>query len=219
MNEKIIEKVRKLLEITQANGASENEAMMAALKAQKLMAENGLDAVAIESSKEEEREISQECVDTRDKGHYVSKWKYRLATIISENFRCKVFAKGDNYIVFYGHKSDSKIAADVFKFLFQTGKKLATKHYNLCRKEGCPTKGVLNSYLIGFCQGIAEALNQQCVALMIVTPKDVEQTFAKMSFQGKPKTTQLNHSGDLRAYECGRMDGKSIANSRSLEGV
>lgn len=47
--EKIIAKIRKLLNMTQENGASENEAIMAALKAQKLMAEYNINIADIET--------------------------------------------------------------------------------------------------------------------------------------------------------------------------
>ena len=50
--EKIIAKIRKLLEMTQENGASENEAMVAALKAQKLMAEYNLNIADITTENE-----------------------------------------------------------------------------------------------------------------------------------------------------------------------
>ena len=159
-NEKIIEKIKKLLEMTEENGASENEAMVAALKAQKLMAEYNIDLIDVQDEHKPTDEIGEEYVDLSDNGHRVSKWKGRLASIIAQNFRCKVYLHGNEAVVFYGYKTDAKIAGDVFKFLFKTGGKLANKYYNLCRKEGKNTKGVLNAYLVGYCQGIADILEK-----------------------------------------------------------
>lgn len=218
MNTKIIEKIKKLLEMTEANGASENEAMVAALKAQKLMAECNIDLIDIQDEHKPTDEISEEFVDISDNSHQVSKWKGRLANIIAQNFRCKVYLHGNKAVVFYGYKTDAKIAGDVFKFLFKTGGKLANKYYNLCRKEGKSTRGVLNAYLVGYCQGIADVLEKQCVALMIVTPAEVEDGWKEKSKGFGTKSNALRISGDQRAFEYGRNEGRSVANARSIEG-
>lgn len=218
MNTKIIEKIKKLLEMTEANGASENEAMIAALKAQKLMAEYNIDMIDIQDEHKATDEIGEETVDISDNGHQVSKWKGRLASIIATNFRCKVYLHGSKAVVFYGCKTDAKIAGDVFKFLFKTGGKLANKYYNLCRKEGKSTRGVLNAYLVGYCQGIADVLEKQCVALMIITPPEVEAGWKEKSKHFRTTNNTLRISADERAYEYGRSDGRSVANARSIEG-
>ena len=211
--EKVIEKIKKLLAMTEENGASENEAMIAALKAQKLMAEYNLNIADIET-KDEHATIVEESFDCGNG----DKWKYRLANIIAGNFRCKTYFINESHIVFYGYKSDAKIALDVFKFLFNTGNKLADRCYYEYYKNGENTRGVKNTFLAGFCEGINDVLGKQCVALMIVTPKDVEDSFADKTKNFKTIHNRMSINNDKRAFEKGRYEGRSTANARSLEG-
>lgn len=211
--EKIIEKIRKLLAMTEERGASENEAMVAALKAQKLMAEYNLTVADIETGDDHE-EIVEESFDCGNG----DKWKYTLANIIARNFCCKTYFIGKRQVIFYGHKKDAKIACDVFKFLFNIGNKLADKCYYEYYKRGETTRGVKNTYLSGFCAGINEVLGKQCTALMIVIPKDVEESYAEKSKDWHAISGRLNMSYDAKAYEKGKTDGKNTANARSIEG-
>lgn len=217
--EKIIEKIKKLLEMTEERGASENEAMIAALKAQKLMAEYGIELTDIKDENQRvTEEICEEAVDTTLKGHFSTKWKAQLACIIAENFRCKVYLCGTNNVVFYGYKSDAKIAGDVFKFLFNTGTKLGVKHCRQCKKEGKPTRGAATAYLLGFCKGIDEVLGKQCRALMIVTSPEVEESWKEKSSNFRSKNMKYNASSDTSHFEQGKIDGRAVANARSIEG-
>lgn len=211
--EKIIGKIRKLLEMTHENGASENEAMIAALKAQKLMAEYNLNIADIKT-KDEGATIAEETFECGNG----DKWKYALANIIATNFRCKTYFMGKSHVVFYGYESDAKIALDVFKFLFNTGNKLADRCYYEYYKKGENTRGVKNSFLVGFCEGIKDILGKQCVALMIVTPEEVKQSWKEKSSNMKKTNNKLTHNNDTRAFEKGRQEGRNTANARSIEG-
>lgn len=211
--EKIIEKIKKLLAMTEENGASENEAMIAALKAQKLMAEHNLTIADIDTDEKGQTIIEEAC--DAGKG---DKWKYKLANVIAANFCCKTYVAQRRWIIFYGYEKDAKIASEVFKFLFKMGNKLADRCYYDYYKRGENTKGVKNTYLVGFCEGISEVLGKQCTALMIVVPKEVDE-----SFQEKTKTYDTLHSRmsmncDKRAFERGKSEGRSTANARSIEG-
>ena len=90
--------------------------------------------------------------------------------------------------------------------------------YLKCKKEGKNTKGVLNTYLVGFCDGIKEVLDKQCTALMIVVPKEVEEAYAEHSKNFKTFQNSLITSSDGRAYSEGKTDGKATATARSIEG-
>lgn len=212
--EKIIDKIRKLLAMTEENGASENEAMVAALKAQKLMAEYNLTVADIGDEESKKQTIAEVSCDA-GKG---DKWKYKLASIIATNFCCKTYVVDRRYIIFYGYEKDARIATDVFKFLFNTGNKLADRCYYEYYKKGESTKGVKNTYLLGFCQGIYEVLGKQCTALALVVPKEVKESFAQKMSGAKIIRNKLTMKEDTRAFEMGRSDGRSTANARSLEG-
>ena len=213
--EKILNKIKNLLDLAN-NNPNEHEAIAAALKAQELMAKYNVEIGQLDN-KEETREIVKEVYRQSGK-HEMRKWKLNLAAIISENFRCKVFfLGGQKDVVFYGYKEDAKIALQVFTFLYEIGNKFAVRYYNKCKKEGIDTKGVMNTYLIGFRDGVAEVLQKQCTALMIVTPQEVKKSYEEMTKGWGTAKTTLRISGNAAAYSNGKRDGKDMTESRSIE--
>ena len=214
--EKILNKIKNLLDLAN-NNPNENEAIAAALKAQELMAKYNIEIEQLEDQKPESREIVKE-VYWQTGRHEMRKWKIGLATIIANNFRCKTYFLGTSKdVVFYGYKEDAKIALQVFTFLYEVGNKFAVRYYNKCKKEGLPTQGVMNTYLVGFRDGVAEVLEKQCRALMIVTPKEVNESYSEMSKGWKSIRSNLRISGDTEAYSNGKRDGKDMATARSIE--
>jgi len=213
--EKIMTKIQNLLDLAN-NNPNENEALAAALKAQELMAKYNIELEQLDH-KEETREIVKEVYYQSGK-HEMKKWKVGLASIIAENFRCKVYFINKQDVVFYGYKEDAKIALQVFTYLYEIGNKFAVRYYNKCKKEGRETRGVMNTYLIGFRDGVKDVLGKQCTALMIITPKEVTESFDEMTKGWKTATTRVRMSGDAAAYSRGKSDGRDMAQARSIEG-
>lgn len=213
-NEKIIKKVKNLLDLAN-NNPSENEAIAAALKAQELMAKYNIDSSAINGEEDSKEFFRAKYIIGA--GHEMKKWKVKLSAIIARNFRVKTYLSNRD-VVFYGYKKDAEIAVEVFKFLYEAGNKFSVRYYTKCKKEGKNTKGVMNAYLCGFCKGIEEALDKQCTALMIVVPKEVNESFEAMSAHWKHGTVHLKMSTDQNAYNQGRTEGKEAAMSRSIKG-
>lgn len=213
--EKILNKIKNLLDLAN-NNPNENEAIAAALKAQELMAKYNIELEQLDH-KEESREIVEEIYRQSGK-HEMKKWKIGLSHIIADNFRCKTYTINRQHVVFYGYKEDAKIALQVFTYLYETGNKFAVRYYNKCKKEGRSTQGVMNTYLVGFRDGVKDVLGKQCTALMIVTPKEVTESFEEMAKQMKTTRTSLRISGDAAAYSNGKSDGRDMASARSIEG-
>lgn len=213
--EKILNKIKNLLDLAN-NNPNENEAIAAALKAQELMAKYNIELDQLDDKKET-REIVEEVYHQSDK-HEMRKWKIGLASIIAQNFRCKVYFMNKKDVVFYGYKEDAKIALNVFTYLYEIGNKFAVRYYNKCKKEGEETRGVMNTYLVGFKDGVAEVLEKQCTALMIVTPKEVTESFEEMTSGWKTIKSTLRLSGDTSAYSNGKSDGRDMATARNIEG-
>ena len=213
--EKILNKIKNLLDLAN-NNPNENEAIAAALKAQELMAKYNIELDQLDDKKET-HEIVEEIYHQSDK-HEMRKWKIGLAGIIAQNFRCKVYFMNKKDVVFYGYKEDAKIALNVFTYLYEIGNKFAVRYYNKCKKEGKETRGVMNTYLVGFKDGVAEVLEKQCTALMIVTPKEVTESFDEMTNGWKTIKSTLRLSGDTGAYSNGKSDGKDMATARNIEG-
>jgi hypothetical protein len=214
--EKIIQTIRKLLELSK-NNPSEEEAKSAALKAQEMLAKYHIDMKEVES-------IDVDAVESIDEVRVdipAKKWKYKLATIVADNFRCRHFYIGKRTLVFYGHKTDAEVAAETFKYLFNVGNRLAGREVDKVFGETGTSANVYNSFVSGFCKGIEEGLSQQCKALMIIVPEDVKTSFEEMS-----KNWKSMSGGGLRigvnahckeAYENGRTEGRHAVRSRQIE--
>ena len=214
--EKIIQTIRKVLELSK-NNPSEEEAKAAALKAQELLAKYHIDMKEVEA-------IDIDTIDSIDEVRVdipTKKWKYRLATIVANNFRCKHYYIGKRTLVFYGHKTDADVAAETFKYLFNIGNRLAGREVDKVFGQTGTSANVYNSFVAGFCKGIEEALGEQCKALMLVTPEDVKTSFAEMSknfgtMRGGSLTIGINeHCRD--AYENGKTEGRHAVRSRQIE--
>lgn len=212
--EKILAKIKNLLDLAN-NNPNEHEALAAALKAQELMAKHGIDASAIDV--DETKDEIYHAVYTDNGKHEMKKWKQSLCVVVARNFRCKVYMQG-TAIIFYGYKKDAEVALEVFKFLYKTGNKLALKCWNTAKKHGENTKGLMNTYLMGFIAGIREALDKQCMALMIVIPQEVTDSYDEMSKNWKHRQSTITISHDPKTYEQGRRDGKDAVSARQIAG-
>ena len=215
--EKIIQTIKKVLELSR-NNPSEEEAKAAALKAQELLAKYHIDIAEVEdidtANAEEIVEIS---VDVPAK-----KWKYKLAHIVADNFRCKHFYYGKSVVVFYGHKTDAEVAAETFKYLFDMGNRCAGRVVDKVFAQTGTSAGVYNSFVAGFCDGVSDALGKQCTALMLVIPKDVNEAYEEMSKGFRTMncgglSTRANDSCQ-NAYASGKEKGKEAVSSKQLEG-
>lgn len=207
-NQKIIETIKKVWELSQ-NNPSKEEAQAAALKAQELMAKYHLSISDIDMKDNEIDEIYVEV----GLGH---KWKYQLARIVAKNFCCKHFLYGKDTIVFYGHKTDIRIATNVFQNLFYTGNQLAGKEYRDVKSRGGWTDGLVNSWLSGYLAGIKSVLDAQCTALMIVVPEDVETSYAEKTAGFKKSKTRNIGINDYAMFNKGYTEGRSQMQARQI---
>lgn len=214
--EKIIQTIRKILELSK-NNPSEEEAKAAALKAQELLAKYHIDMKEVES-------IDIDTIESIDEVRVdlpAKKWKYKLAQIVANNFRCKHFYIGKSTLVFYGHKTDAEIASETFKYLFNVGNKLAGREVDRVFKETGTSANVYNSFVAGFCAGIEEGLSQQCLALMIIVPEDVKTSFAEKAKNfGKLNCGAMRIGGNehcREAYESGKTEGRHAVRSKQLK--
>ena len=105
----------------------------------------------------------------------------------------------------------------MFGFLFKTGNKLADKEYNLAYTDpNRRTLGVRNTFLVGFLQGVQSVLDEQCKALMIVTPARVEEAWEERSKDMGFVNNCLDYNSGDKAYERGYRSGRESMQSRSI---
>ena len=197
--QEIMNKVQKLLALA-GNNPNENEAQAAYAKAQAIIAEYNLDM-----SKAEGKEVEfivKECKHSNNEGY-----RKVLATIIAENFRVKAFMSG-NMVNFFGMKQDVEVAVEVFNHAYRYSHNRGIKILREYRKSGRSTHGVANSYWIGFCKGLKDTLDEQCKALMIVTPQEVEDKWKEYSAGFKKGRGGIRNGGNSDCYEQGYREGK-----------
>lgn len=188
---------------------SDQEAEAAILKAQKLMAKYdiSLEEVQEEKGPEYAHEICEH------------KWNYGyrvpLAQVLAKNFRCELFMRGKS-IVFMGHKMDAAICRQTFEFAYKFIMKRGNQEYNRRYEMGYTTRGVFNSYARGFIIGLKKSLDEQCVALAIVTPPDVTAKFKEMSEGWKQKTIKMGEATDVETLHKGIKDGERFLQKNKL---
>lgn len=222
--DKIINKIKKLLEMTEANGASKDEAIQAALKAQRLMADWDVSQSELHDTEEE--------ICTVATNKCSGSWRFSLAYTIANNFRCQVYQleckeanrRKEFNIVFVGYTLDANAAAITFNFLYAYGKRASGALVRRMKAEGRQTHGVANAYLCGFVDGIREELEKQSKALLLVRPKAVDDAYNELAEgwkQARVKKVKIRYSdwdAVQTAEQRGIADGHDAIRSKRIEG-
>lgn len=209
--ENILNKVKKLFALA-GNNSSEEEARQATLKAQELMVKHNIDMAEVDDvDLDKSEEITEVGVDVGPK-----KWKYTLAHIVADNFRCRFFMRGKEHFIFYGHETDARISAETFKFLFNMGNKLGNKLAREARAKYGYADNVYNSCVMGFCAGLKEVLGEQSVALMVVMPEDVKDAYEERTKGFRVCRTNAPRAYNGAAFETGRAEGRSAMGRKRI---
>lgn len=209
---KVIDKINRLLALSdQSRNPSENEAISASLKVQKLLAKYNLSMADVTGERKEE-DVEQSIADVGTG----RKWKYSLATAVANNFACKSFFVGRNQIVFYGYKADIVAARRVFVYLFKVGDKLANQYAKKEREMYGSAEGIYNSFCKGFVAGVRKELEKQCTALAIVVQPKVQESWDVFSSSFGTLNAAIEVT-DPDAYEEGFVEGKRALNAQYLE--
>ena len=113
------------------------------------------------------------------------------------------------------------IAVQVFEYLFKTGERGARAACRKAYKENGTETGVYYSYTRGFTAGVKAALDAQSTALMVITPKEVKESYEVYAAENLKQLPQMRNGSEKgtssAAYEEGFRDGKSSAERRGLE--
>ena len=211
--EKVLEKVKKLFELSR-NNPSEEEAKSAATKAQELLKQYQLDIAEIDNiDLGQEEPIGEVAIDIDSR-----KWKYQLARIVANNTGVQHYYNGKQRLVFFGHKTDTLIAAETYLFLFEMGDKLGKKLAREAKKTRGYADNVYNSCVVGFCEGIKEAMAEQSKALMIVVPEDVKDEYKNISRNFRTFHTRSVQAYNGEAFRTGKSAGYNAMRRNALEG-
>lgn len=205
--EQLMNKVNKLLALA-GNNPSQQEANAAYTKAQKLIAEYNLNMNEFEDKDEEI--VMMPATHSNNEGY-----RTHLSIIIGKNFRCRPMMCG-NIVNFVGYKTDVEVCIQVFNHAYKVSHNAGLRLERQYRKQGLSTKGVANSYWRGFMDGIKEVLDEQCRALMIIVPDEVNKHADEMS-GGKYKGGMRQTGFSSSSYNEGKADGRAHMRSREIE--
>lgn len=214
MNEKIIDKVQKLLNLA-GNNPSREEAQSAMLMAQKIMARYHLDAKDIEN-KPEEKKVESMVID----GNQCTAWAIRLANVVTNNFRCSLLRVPGRGLMFVGLTEDVAIAKGIYVFATQVLEKNMKKLRRQYRKQGLATDGISQDYAAGFIAGLNDKYKKQVEenewALVLV--KDalvVAETERLINHKGKTyQAKDKARRGDIGLYTQGYQDGNTLRDNQ-----
>lgn len=217
--ETIIDRIKALFEQTVENGCTEAEAIEAALAAQRLIAR--YDVTDDELSEHRDGEVIAEAYTAA----VCTAWSAHLAATVATAFRCRVavtrLGRGGSRkrYSFMGYQTDAEAARLAFEHLHEAGSRLATEEVRRWRREwpGYSLKGVKSSYCTGFVRGVADELERQTKALMVLVPEEVDVAYeaaTKGTGTYAPRTRATYRS----AFDHGRSDGRDASRARSVEG-
>lgn len=228
MDEKILHKVRALLNLARNGGDPDsNEAQSALLMAQRFMAENGIDELEVEGSiigSPRHKEVVDEYVTEFEK---LSWWKKSLGRVIAPNFRCYSYLNkrvGYTRLVFLGLKQDAEIAAIAFSFATDSIKLGANQYMKMYRKDYILLHGsrpsiskqreVRNNYVEGWISGLeaqyAQQVSKEGWGLVLTKDPSVTQSYQDLGLKrGQPSQhSREDSSAGQLAYAKGYSDGK-----------
>lgn len=209
--ERIMEKIRALLEKTVENGASEAEAIEAAKAAQRLMAKYKIDEV---TTAEPEKIDSTEMEISRQ-------WQAQLANVLAKNLCCRVVlttADRKTRFVVMGKEKDRAVWRKMFESFFILIYRGAKAERAKAKEEYGHARDIETAYAMGFIRAINEELGQQCRALALVIPEEVNEA-TRERFPHLRTQHGRNIHGNMAtraANASGYSDGKNAAGQRRI---
>lgn len=226
-NDAILRKIRGLLAKAEDN-KNEEEAQTSFILAQRLMIKHD---IAMEDVSEGNNSPSREVADDNVTVHKTLYWWERqLGSIISENFRVKMYYNSKPNksgrkvmsIRFLGLKDDIKLAREMYILAYDVlqfyAKRYVDKYFeDVYYRDRSESNEVKKSYMLGFLNGLREKFVEQQreleneFGLMVLTPKEVEDKYNEM-FEGSKGgvTTRIPRLKNYNAYASGFDDGKSV---------
>lgn len=213
----IIEKIEKLLRVTEDNGATESEAIAASLKAQRLMAKYHIDNLE-GLDKQKDEPIVRSVAYTKQGNN----WKTFLGVTVAKNYRCECLVSGNNRaIVFIGYHTDATIARKIFSFLYNACLENGRSYVAEQKIMGYNTHLMLNTYCTAFCEGVKSELDKQCTALAIVVPSEIENMSFEITAYNEDNKIKFNNRkvnviDDYLAAERGYNEGRNTVRGQRL---
>lgn len=218
MDEKILEKVRKLLALGTSNNANESAAAVA--MANRLMEQHQITEAMLTPADAPDEPV-REWEDPLDtEGH--STWRGRLAIFLAKANRCHVIRDAKKNIRIIGRASDTNAVRYLHAYCTRETDRLAAQY----KGNG---KTWLNNYRLGVVDAIGAKIDEESAALRremranAINPEAMERGIVRVDERAiaVKQYVQLHHpnlrsntryhTADPSARDTGRRDGSKIA--------
>lgn len=221
MNDKIIERLKKLLALA-GNNPSQEEAQAAMAKAQAVAIEHGIDLAMLgESQAENETEIIR---DEMEFGQRLPTVNNYVCNILIGFFNVKIITSGGRHngrkLIFVGKRDDIQTAKYIYSWLAETMVRCWHSYYQNTTGIALSHK---QSYLLGFYNGLSNKLqsNKRGVeadrlkteadknkyAITVVNLQKKIQDFIDNEFDNLRKGPTKSIRTDATSYSRGMSDG------------
>ena len=214
MQDKIKKKISALMNMTVENGATVHETLVAATKAQELIAKFHISTLDSASEKEKvgEDNIEGSC-----------KWFQLLASIVCENMSCKLILFSTNrktMMKFIGRDSDCSAAIKTFQMLSLVCQRGIAKEKKRAKFHGS-SAGIEIAYSTGFLKAVREEMGKQCKALILLVPSSVDDyiktTYPNTRVVKSKISYRYRNKNDIEIAKAnGYHDGKYLVAQKKL---
>lgn len=214
----VIEKIKKLLNVTEEKGATPAEAAKALMLAQRLMFKEGLTEADLETP--EQLKVDDNIFNTITKT--ISKHILNLAFALAQHYKCFVYIKKnlasrEEKLKIVGRENEAKAFSQILTYAvvmqercFQEFLNAEKQSKKLNRSQSLRLK---NDFCLGFARGMDKQLtdNENQYALVLVRPQQVQDyidTKLNLVFRD---AKDCAHSDDMvRAHSEGYKQGKDV---------
>ena len=208
MDNKLIEKIQKLISL--ADSPNENEAKAAMAKAQELMLKHNIDMRSVQNH---DSEYVHETTDTFKREHPNMKY---INNLINEFFFVKVVKscrRGGSYFNYIGEKNNVDTALHTVNFLKATFDRL-WKEY---KAETGAGRGSKSSFIYGLYKGLEAKLTEQRMAaeqqygLVLVDDPRAEEKMREIFNNLRSGNRSRANLGDASAINAGRSAAAGVS--------
>lgn len=209
-------KIEKLLAKTVENGCTMEEAASAAKMVQRLIKKYHVNLAEVG---DESEKADSERLDAKS----VKKWEIRLVSAIARNMRCEVIisrryvatsVNRKSFVYIIGMDADRKAVISLYEKLRKICKVGMKKEQSYHKAMFGTSKGIADSYGFGFMQAIRSEMEKQTKALVLVTPKEVDDKVQELFPHAR--VTHTNVSCNEHAYNSGVNDGRNAMRTTAI---
>lgn len=218
MNNKLIEKMKKLLALSESN--NENESRIAMLKVQELLVKHKMSMKEVKEYKLVNSAIKEDISNISFRQN--SKWKAKLGGVIADNYGCYMYFKtcGSHFITFLGREEDVTVCNIVLEYaidcIISATKRLKYQY----SKNGYSVRGLESDYALGFISGLEIMFEEQKRknqewGLVLTKDSDVVEAYSNKNFKGSVNTN-TSYNGFGKVYYKGEEEGKKFSISDKI---